>query len=47
MIEKDYYEGSHDLEELNNQSNHQIKLEYIPDLEEEMLDLISEWGKSL
>lgn len=45
MIEKEYYEGSHDLKVFNTQSNHKIKLEYMPDFEEEMLDLINKWEK--
>ncbi|MEA2056456.1 MAG: nucleoside deaminase [Patescibacteria group bacterium] len=47
MVKKEYYEGAHDLEELNRQSNHRIELEYISDYEDQVLDLICKWEKSL
>lgn len=43
MAEKQYYEGYHDLQSLNETSIHQIKFTYISDFEEEMLELIEQW----
>lgn len=47
MVSKNYYEGKHDIQVLNSNSNHKIELEYIPDYEEEMKDLIAQWEKTL
>ena len=47
MVNKDYYEGMHDIQAINSKSNHKIQLEYISDYEDEMIQFISEWEKSL
>lgn len=43
MAKKNYYEGMNDIRKINKKNNRQIELKYIPDLEEEMLELIKEW----
>ena len=47
MIQKEYYEGQHDLQNINTKSTHHIELMYLPDFESEMLELITEWEQSL
>ena len=47
MIKNRYYEGSTDVDEVNKNNTHKIELEYIPDYEEEMLELITSWEKSI
>lgn len=43
MATKGYYEGTNDIEELNNKNTRKIELEFIPDFEAEDLELISKW----
>jgi tRNA(adenine34) deaminase len=43
MADKNYYEGMNDVRKINKKNNRQIELKYIPDFEEEMLDLIKKW----
>jgi tRNA(Arg) A34 adenosine deaminase TadA len=43
MIGKNYYEGKTDIEKVNSQNNRQIELVYIPDFEQEMLNLVKSW----
>ena len=43
MIDKGYYEGTNNIEDINDLNNRQIKIEYINDLEDETLKLILDW----
>lgn len=43
MAEKNYYEGFNNIEEINSKNLRQIELVYIPDFEEEILQIIKEW----
>lgn len=43
MAEKIYYEGFNNIEEINSKNIKQIELVYIPDFEEEILQIIEEW----
>ena len=43
MVDKNYYEGTNDVRKINKKNNRQIEMKYIPDFEEEMLDLIKKW----
>lgn len=43
MAEKDYYEGSTEITQVNLQNNRKIELVFIPDYESEMLNLVKEW----
>ncbi len=43
MIEKEYYEGNISADELNKANSRKIELTFIPDLEQESLDLIKDW----
>jgi len=43
MIQKDYYEGKIDLDEVNKENNRQIDLIHISDFEKESLELIKQW----
>lgn len=43
MVEKGYYEGNISTEELNMMFNRQISLDFLPDFEEESLQIIKEW----
>lgn len=45
MVNKRYYEGQNNIEELDQQNTHHIELVYIPDLEEHMHRLVAEWEK--
>lgn len=45
MVTKGYYEGTTDIESLNNQNTRKIELVYIPDFENESLEIIKEWEK--
>lgn len=47
MVEKIYYEGSNDLESLNNKNSHKIEMVFIPDFEQEMLALVKTWEDGL
>jgi len=47
MVKKQYYEGETDVSEVNKQNNKQIELVYLPDFEQEMLELIKKWEKNL
>ncbi len=44
MIDRKYYEGRVEIEEVNKQNNRQIELVYLSDFEQEMLDLAEKWG---
>jgi len=43
MIDRKYYEGRVEIEEVNKQNNRQIELIYLSDFEQEMLDLVNKW----
>ena len=43
MVEKGYYEGLTDVEKLNEENNKKIELVFIPDFEQESLELVREW----
>lgn len=45
MVNKQYYEGANDIHKVNRNNKHQIELVYLPDFENEMLALITEWEK--
>lgn len=45
MVLKGYYEGKTDVNKLNKENNRKIELVFIPDFENESLDLIKEWEK--
>ncbi|MBF0102733.1 MAG: nucleoside deaminase [Desulfobacterales bacterium] len=47
MVKKNYYEGETDVNQINEQNNRKIELIFIPDFEEEMLDLVKNWENSL
>jgi len=47
MINKNYYEGKTDINEINKQNNRQIELVYISDFENEMLNLVKNWEDKL
>lgn len=43
MVAKQYYEGSTDIDEINNQNNRKVELTFIPDFENESLQVVKEW----
>jgi tRNA(Arg) A34 adenosine deaminase TadA len=45
MIKKGYYEGVTDIAKINQENSKQIELVYIPDFEEEIMRVITEWEK--
>lgn len=45
MVSKGYYEGKTDISRLNEENNRKIELVYLPDLENESLELIKQWEK--
>lgn len=47
MISKGYYEGKTDIYEVNEQNNRKIELVYIPDFEQEMLNLVKVWEEEV
>lgn len=46
MVKKLYYEGSNSLTKINEQNSKKIELVYIPDFEQEMLELIKDWERN-
>lgn len=46
MINKNYYEGSTDIYKINQENNRKIELIYLPDFENEMLELVKNWEAS-
>lgn len=45
MVRKSYYEGFTDVNKVNEENNRKIKLVFLPDFEQEMLDLVRSWEK--
>jgi tRNA(Arg) A34 adenosine deaminase TadA len=45
MSNKNYYEGNNDIKKINKKNNHKIKIKYLPNYEEEMLEMIKKWEK--
>jgi len=43
LLNKLYYEGAADIQEINKINNRQIELIFIPDFEEESLSLVKKW----
>ena len=43
LVKKGYYEGTTDTNKLNKENNRKIQLDFIPDFEQESLDIIKEW----
>lgn len=43
MVSKGYYEGITDVRQLNEQNSRKIELVYIPDLENESLEIVKKW----
>lgn len=43
MAKKNYYEGITDLNQVNEQNNRKIELVFVPDFEQEILDLVKNW----
>lgn len=46
MVKKGYYEGITDVNKLNEENNRKIQLDFIPDFENESLELVKEWENS-
>jgi hypothetical protein len=45
MVIKQYYEGQTNVVKLNEENTRKIELVYIPDFENESLDLVKQWEK--
>lgn len=45
MVRKSYYEGFTDVNVVNEENNRKIELIFLPDFEQEMLDLVRSWEK--
>ena len=45
MVRKNYYEGLVDVSRVNEENNRKIELVFLPDFEQEMLDLVKNWEK--
>ena len=45
MVNKHYYEGINDIHETNRKNTRQLELVYLPEFENEMRALITEWEK--
>ena len=43
MVKKGYYEGTTDIYQVNKQNNRKIELIFIPDFEQEMLEMVKNW----
>jgi tRNA(Arg) A34 adenosine deaminase TadA len=43
MVRKSYYEGFTDVNKINEENNRKIELIFLPDFEQEMLDLVKSW----
>lgn len=47
MVKKGFYEGTTDVNKLNEENIKKMQLDFIPDFEEESLALVKEWENSL
>jgi tRNA(Arg) A34 adenosine deaminase TadA len=47
MVGKDYYEGLTDNKSINETNNRKIEIVFIPDFEQECLDLVKKWEDKL
>ncbi len=47
MVSKSYYEGQTENKTLNDSNNRKMEIVYIPDFEQECLDLVKEWEDKL
>lgn len=43
MVRKSYYEGFTEVNKVNEENNREIELVFLPDFEQEMLDLVKSW----
>lgn len=43
MVSRGYYEGNTDNQDLNKENNRQIDLRFVPELQQESLEVIQEW----
>lgn len=43
MVKKNYYEGLTDVNKVNEENNRKIELVFLPDFEQEMLELVKSW----
>lgn len=43
MVGKNYYEGFTDINKINEENNRKIELVFLPDFEQEMLELVKSW----
>lgn len=43
MVRKNYYEGFTNVDKINEENNRKIELIFLPDFEQEMLDLVKSW----
>lgn len=43
MVSRSYYEGKTDIRKINEENNRKVELVYLPDLEQEILDLVKSW----
>lgn len=46
MAAKNYYEGINNINDINKKNNRHIKIVFIPDFEQHMLNLIKDWEKN-
>jgi guanine deaminase len=47
MVNKQYYEGLTENKTINESNNRKIEIVFIPDLEQECLDLVKEWEEKI
>ena len=46
MVSKDYYEGKTDISLINEENNRKIELVFLPDFEQQSLDLVKKWEEA-
>ena len=47
MVSKNYYEGTNDIQKINQNNNHQIEIKYLSNFQDEILKLIKDWELKL
>ncbi len=47
LVKKFYYEGSTDNNALNESNNRKVEIVFIPDFEQEMLELVKKWEEKI